>query len=353
MKTIIYKNLESKMMFDWLTLWENSSNANFVNSPMWIKSVLDNFIYSDYTIIAVYEKKQLCAIAWFIKTKKYGISFHTIVPGDFVYDTPFLFASNDSSLRHELFQAIGKLKSVFIDNVSRELVNEMKKYITDVVDSPSNINLYINLDRKLPKDKVINNRNKLMKKVRKIEDLFFIKSYDKHSTEALETVFNIDNKSRKNSRGYNTFSNTIIKDFYTSLSKNFNKNFSINILYFENKPIAYRMGFIINGTYFGSQIAFIEEYAHFYPGKVLLVKFIEEKSNFDKVDFGSGDNSFKRSVSNGSRPLSKIIISTNIITRNYIRGIYFAKNLVFNQLTKHVKIYTAYRYIKKIMHLRI
>lgn len=349
METIIYTKLEQKFMQEWQNLWDNSSFANYVNGPQWFLSVIESFQYRNFIIIALYENGKLLAVAALVKEKKYGINCYTVAPGDFACGIPFLIDIQNKKLIKVLTENLLKAGNIVLNNIPEQFVATLKENTAQIDSTADNLNFYMNLDRDEKGQVVIANRKKLLYRSRSIQEKFMLRSFDGENNEALDLAFNIDIKSRKHSRGYNTFSDNKIKDFYRSLAKHYGKNFLIHVLYFEEKPIAYRIGFHVGDTYFGSQTAFLNEYRQYWPGQVLFVKVVDSlvSKNIKKYDFGSGDNYFKRSITNTSRPLYAIIISQNFFIRNFIQIIYRGKNALFNQLRQHVRIYLIYRSIKK------
>lgn len=349
MKTVIYTKLEEKFLDEWQSLWESSPDSNYVNSPSWLLAVLESFKYKSYVVIAMYENDRLTAVAALVKERMYGVDFYTVPPGDFVCGIPFLADIQEKGVVEALTENLLKIGNIFLDNVPEQLVDGLKENNAGVDSVPYGLNFYMIFNKDDKGQVVIRNREKRMRKVKNIEEKFQLQSFGGESLEALEVAFRIDDQSRKRVRQYSTFSDESSKQFYKSLAKHFKKNFLINILYYEGSPIAYEMGFIVGTTYFGNQLSFIEEYGDYAPGKVIIVKLIESLGtrNIERLDFGSGDDHLKRSFTNESRPLYKVIIAKNILIRNYIKTIYLWKDKLFNQIRKNVKVYSTYRMMKK------
>lgn len=349
MKTIIYTQLEQKFITEWISLWEKSQSANYVNSPHWFLSIIDTFNYKNYKVIAVYKNKNLVAVASFIQTKKYALSFYTLPPLNFVYDLPFLVTLKDTNVVKTLFDEVKALGNVFIENIAEQDLLSLKQYLPTMHSTSPTMNYYLNFEKNESGKVIISHRKKLMKKVKDNVDKWRLEAYTGENIDALHIVFTIDHESRKQSRGYSTFADKQIKEFYLSLAKYFKKSFQIFILYFEEKPIAYRLGFIVGETYYGSQTSFLKDYQQYWPGSVLLVLVTEylDTIGVKKIDFGSGDTQSKRSFSNGSRVLKNSIISANILIKHYVNTISLLKNYMFNFLTKNMGIYSVYRYLKR------
>lgn len=344
-QVVINKLLTDQLYEDWLSLWNNSQEANYVNSPYWFLSVIETFKYKDYVVVAIYEDKQLAGVLTLIKQKKYGVDFYTVLPGDFVCGLPFLLSQQKQNLVKSLLETLLGIGNIFMDNIPEQFANHLEEMTPHMDRIYQDFNYFLTFEKDINGQIVIKDRKKLMHRAKQVEKKFTLRSYTGNESQILDTVFEIDSKSRKKTRGYNVFSSNVMRRFYRTLAKRFGEYFSVHILYFENIPVAFRVGFVVNNIFFASQIAFSDKYRAYSPGNVLLVKFIEEFGigKIKKVDFGSGNNEFKRTVSNGFRLLNKVVISKNVFIRNYIKIIYFSKDKVFKQMEKHLWVYSMYR----------
>jgi CelD/BcsL family acetyltransferase involved in cellulose biosynthesis len=349
MKTRIYRTIDKEVIKDWQKLWEKSPYANYTNSPQWFLSVLESFEYSDYVIIALYEKENLVVAGALVKEKKYGIDVYTVAPGDFVSGFPFLMKSKDKKLFTAIRKQLIALGNVYFTNVPEDSVLVLHKNKSDMRVTPQAANFVFSLDKDHNGNMYIAKRKKLMRSVKGIEEKFEVKSYDGTSSKALATTFSLDKNSRKQSRGYSPFVSLQIKNFYKILAKHFKENMRINILYFKNMPIAYEIGFIAGKTYFGNQIAFKYKYKQYVPGKVLIVKLLEQhtKEGIEKMDFGSGDNHIKRAFTKNYNQFYQVVVSANKFVRIYIPFLFQVKNELYNRLQEHLTIYFAYRSMRK------
>src|SRR3989344_5730682 len=354
MKTIIYKKIESKLLQDWVYLWENSPYANYVNSPYWFLSVMENFKYKDYVIICVYKSNHLAALVALIKEKKYCVDFYTVPPGDFVCGTPFLVDPKDAKIMRVLVKKLLETGNIFIDNVPEDIIACLKKNTSEIDFASYSLNYYMSLHKDETGQVFIRNKKKLMRRAHDIEEKLKLKSFNGENPDILKIAFAIDQESRKKTRGYNAFSCEDTKGFYGSLAKHFKKNLLINILYNGNKPIAYEMGFVVGSTFFCSQISSLKEYDRYSLGRVLLIKLFEDlvTKNVNTIDFGSGDDHVKKSFTKEYRALYKVIISKKIVIRNYLKITYQCKNIMFNYLQHHMTAYSLYRNIKTLLIIR-
>lgn len=351
MKTVIYRNIDQKVVKEWQALWEKSSFANYTNSPQWFLSTKEAFHYKDFLIIALYQKEKLVAVGGLIKERKYGLDFYTVAPNDFVCGIPFLMNLEDQEIVNGFRKQLLELGNIFLSNITEEFIEAFDKDTCEMNYAPQSTNYYFMMKHDVNGIVAISKRNKLMHEVRGIEEKFTLQSFNGTTSKGLDIAFTLDNQSRKQNRGYNIFAASEIKEFYKSLSKYFRERLLINILYFENTPIAYEIGFVIGKNYFGSQMAYISEYKQYSPGKVILVKVADLLSakGILQWDMGSGESPVKRLVTEEKRELYQYILSKNKFTREYVMNVSNFKNYAFEQLHKHVKTYSVYRKIKKVL----
>jgi CelD/BcsL family acetyltransferase involved in cellulose biosynthesis len=352
MKAVIYKEINEKIEKEWLALWRSSEYANNTNSPQWFLSALDAFEYKEYAVIAVYKKEKLVGIMGLVKEQMYGIPVYTVAPRDFTCGLPFLLDITDQAVISTMTQSLLELGNVFLNNIPKEIANILQKATNAIETKEKTINYYLPIVKDINGIVRLEKRKKFLKDVKGIEDKFSVKNFDGKTKEGLEMALYVDTQSRKQKRGYSVFANPRIKLFYHALVTHFKQNININILYFEEKPIAYEIGFMIGKSYFGSQISFITEYSKFSPGKVLLIKVIDyvASRNVSIMDFGSGESRIKQLLTSDSRILCQIMLSKNKFVRSYVTNLGQTKEYLFNKISHYIKLYSAYRKIKKIAH---
>ncbi len=352
MKIIRYTNLENNLLNDWLDLWKRSKFANYANGPQWFISVLETFHYANFIILAIYEEDTLLGIASLIKEKKVGVAVYTLPPGDFVLGIPFLIDYQNKKIMEELLNQLLQTGTIVLDNISEQYLTELKKYTSEIEYTQNSINYFMYFNKDEKGNVLIRKKNKLLKPARNIEKKLSMKFFNgETSGDILDIVFSIDGKGRRETRGYSAFSSKLTRNFYLSLAKRLKNNLLINILYFEQEPIAYEIGFLLGTTYIGSQIASLKAYDNYSILRVFLVKLIDYLNSIhvEKLDFGSGDAAIKRSFSKEYRKLYRVVISQNSAARFYLKIIYILRHNLFELLKQHMKIYMAYRNIRKVI----
>jgi len=353
MKAKIYQTIDKQVIKDWQKLWEKSSFANYANAPQWFLSAVETFEFKNYAIIALYEKEKLIAIGALVKEKRYGLNFYTVAPGDFTCGIPFLIDLDNNKIVQEFKKQLLLLGHVFLSNIPTAFLEAFGKDSSVMQSSLQTVNYFLPIIKDSSGQALIVKRNKLMHRVKTIQEKFTLHSFNGVTMEGLDKAFELDDQSRKQSRGYNAFNSVEVKNFYKNLVKHFKENLCINILYLEDKPIAYEIGFLIGKNYFGSQMAYVAEYKQYSPGKVILVKLVDFLASKDikKLDCGSGDSPIKQLLTDEKRDLYEIILSDNKFVRNYSKYVGILKQFAYDKLHQNIRVYSLYRRIRKILPL--
>jgi CelD/BcsL family acetyltransferase involved in cellulose biosynthesis len=349
MKTVIYKSIDKSIINEWEKFWKESSFANYANSPSWFVSVIETFSYADFAIVAVYKNEKLVAIGGLVKEKKYGITVYTAAPNDFICGIPFLFDHADNAVASALKQVLASLGIIFLSNIPEVFVSVANKNKLFTESFVQTVNYYLPLQKDEAGKAHITKRRKMLREIRGIEDQFIVKSFAGNAYDALSIVFSLDKQTSKQQKAANTFASADIQHLYLSLANHFRDSMRINILYYQNMPIAYEIGFMVGKTYYGSQIAYLSDYRHYSPGKVLLVNLLDSlvAKNVTMMDFGSGESPMKQLFTDEKRTLYSVIISSNKGVSSYLKMLFILKNYAFASLENHKKIYGFYKKLKK------
>lgn len=346
-KIIIKNNLDKNLYNEWLDLWKKSSCASYVNGPQWLRSIIDSFGYKHYKIFCLYSDTNLLGIVALVEEKVFGVKTMTVPPQDFVTGIPFLAESVE---RQDVFQLlvneISKNNTVILGNIPEEfLINFSKMKSKFVSTSHQTLNFYLKIKENENGKIIIPNEEKLLRETKKVRQSFRMKTFNGQNKKIMRLAFKIDIKSRKYDKAYNAFSDKLIKKLYENLGKNFGEYMAINIVYFNNKAIAYEMGFLINKIYHGSQIAYDKSYSKQTPGKVTEVMLINSVASRGGkvVDYGSGENYIKRLICPEYRNLYKIVVSSNALIFYYLKSLSTAKERIFNLINQNIILYTAYK----------
>ncbi len=344
MKIVTYTTIDQKIMKDWEALWESSQFSNYTNAPQWFTSTIETFDYKEYVIIGFYKKEKLQGVAALVKEKRYGITLYTVAPTDFICGVPFLADVENKEIMKALGNALRNLGTVYLENVPEELITALRNTIS-VTATPTSVNFYVEVQKNDKGEVTIPHRRRLLRRSESIEDDITLYGPD---ADVLETAFSIDKKSNKQEYGYNAFADEKTISFYRTLQKHFGNRFSVFLLKHKNKPAAYQIGFQINQTFYCSQIAFLKKYEVYSIGRSLLIRLIEYlgANGIQIVDFGSGEDHVKRSLTKNQRILYSVVIAKKSVTGKYITFIDETRNYLYSQLHKNKSIYALYRKIK-------
>lgn len=350
MKTNIITHIDQQFLDEWKQLWLHSPYANYFNGPQWFLSLLETFTYENYVLVALYNKEKLVGVGAFVKEKRFGLDVYTVAPNDFVCGEPFLLDYQNEAIIKSFVEAINTLGAVYLENVPETIVSLMQNAIPSIKVNTSSINLYFTLHKDDHDRVLIPKRSRLTNRIKECAEDFTTKFFDGNMDKGLDTVFSIDKQSSKESKGYSTFSDPEIKTLYKNLAKQLKDHFSVAILYFKEKPIAYYIGFIVNDVYYWSQNAYILAYGQYSPGKILLVNIIDHLGSVGvkKVDFGPGDYRMKRLLTNDFHTLYSVIIAEKIFTRRYIASMKATKNYLYEKMYNQGWAYSFYRKMKNI-----
>jgi hypothetical protein len=349
MKIKIYTKIDPNFIREWQSFWDKSPFANYSNSTQWFLSVIESFNYKNYAIIAIYKKEQLIAVAAFIKKRKYGIDVYTTPPEDFACGLPFLADINDELLMNMLINQILELGTLCISNIPEKLSQVIKNTTKKSTIFKGTLNFFMPLEKDASGQMVIKNKSKIMQKAQDIENDISLTTYDCGSSiDALNIAFMIDNISTKRSKGYNAFADKEICTFFKFLAKNYKEKLLINVLYDREKPIGYEIGFAINNTFYGNQIATVSGYEKYSLGRIFIIKLIESlgKRGINKIDFGSGEDHIKKSFTKNYQALYTIVISKYRHIHMYLNTMFRFSYLVYKFFHRYPKVYYLYRRLR-------
>lgn len=349
-KVIIHNTIEQDIIQKWEELWRNNIDANFSNSPFWFLSIIATFKYKDYKIIGIENNGKLEVITGLIKTNVYGIATYSLLPNDFICGIPFLIDFAQSETIELFISTLKKIGTVIINNVPSTFCKELLKYDNEITTVYLTANPILNFETDSKGEVIIPKKKRMLRESKKYQNHLQFKSFSGDDLEHFKTVFELDRKSPKFQNGYNAFSDISIQKFYKNLAKNFGEYFRINFLYFDETPIVYELGFLINETYYGSQIAHDQQFQYLAPGKVMeteLIKYLFEQK-VKKINYGSGDNFIKKTLANSYKDLDKLIITNDRKISLYLSLLFKSRDGLFQMINKNKMIYALYRKFKNL-----
>ena len=267
------------------------------------------------------------------------------ISGDFICGSPFLAKANTQGVIKILTKSLLDIGICFLDGIPEKYLSFEDKSFQKNNSILAGKNYYLILKKDANGKVIFENRNKLMRKIKKIESRFMLKKYSGFSKQVFKTVLDIDKNSSKSKDGYNAFADKSVIKFYKLLASSLNGGFITHILYFDGKPVVYTLGFVINDIYYASQTAFLDDYKRYTPGKALTVKIVESFSDdgINTLDLGYGEGYFKRSISQDFNNVYTIILTKNVLVKNYLKSLSLTKNMLYRNMNKKPMIYSIYR----------
>jgi len=96
------------------------------------------------------------------------------------------------------------------------------------------------------------------------------------------------------------------------------------VLYVQDKPCAFWVGYVTDKIFYGDYIGYHPEYAKYSPGLYLMVRVMEDfcGNGINEVDFGMGAAQYKSTLSNKSYPEKSVYIfmpSFRMVVLNLLR----------------------------------
>ena len=287
-------------------------------------------------LITVWRENKLCGIAPFmlIKRAKYGLKFRSLTslghPDNDI--SGFIMHKNEMEIvraicnhltMHSNNWDVLEIKELPGDSLAgKEFSSLMEKsgYITFEKNSPHYYvpitsdwrSYYEKLPRKMRK--TVKSR---LNKARKKGEISF-KAYEgKELTwDHFLAVFEVN----KQSRFPHVFQSEQRRQFFNDLFNLTRGNnwIEISLLEFDNKPIAYNIGFTLDGRFEGWHQGFDSQFAQLSPGAIAFMFFMEEYFNrgFREIDFLRGDESYKNEWNTLPREFLdiRIVKSTKLIS---------------------------------------
>ena len=175
----------------------------------------------------------------------------------------------------------------------------------------------------------------------------FVTASPEHINESLDICFDIEKISSKHHKGKGIFFRPEVQKFYKSLAKMTPCNVPVSLLYLNNTPVSYLIGFYVNGIYQATQKAYLAGYEYFNPGKIQMVKLIDylHENGNPAIELGRGCDRFKRDFSKSYHEQYNLVISQNPLVRFYIINLFKLRMKSYKLISKHTK---AYRHFKKL-----
>ncbi len=349
-----FTEINDKLISDWKKLWKKSPNANIVNSPYWLLSAINTFEEKNILIIAAYdEQNNLTAVAPFIIKKIFGIPFFTVPASEFADKNSILADFNDQALINSLFKEILSLGNIYLTEYTLDKIQNIQHSIKALSFIKNDVNPYIDFSKGKYGELSNKRRNNLLHRLENTKtNMEFIISSPENINKCLDISFDIEKTSSKQHNGKGVFFRPEVQKFYKSLVKMAPNNVPVSLLYLNNTPVSYLIGFHVNNTYQATQKAYLAGYEYFNPGKIQMIKLIDylyENGN-PAIEMGRGYDRFKRDFSKNYHEQYNLIISKSPLVRFYITNLLKLRIKTYEFIIQHTKPYRLFKKIKN--HLK-
>lgn len=336
----VYKkeNLTKDDINAWEKLWNELDTAHFFNSYNWYIACRSG-LQDNINVWFSYVNNNLIGVFLLYKKRRYGIN--CLCSANQIYsDKCSILLDNDhkDALVDILFQIAGHLPIV-LDEVPESWGYDLNN---QTIKEESSVNPYVRLDEDIlcqVKKKEWNSiKNKAKNSTFSLEIFFSGEAHAK-----IDYLWEIEEKSNKPVRKRATFKNEAVKKMYELASDS--KEAVLAILFDDQKPIAHMFGYNIKEkTFHAHHMAFVQEYFHKTPGKLLIYLLIEQlrKMNFWIFDFSRGETLLKKQYAKYREWNCAYYYSTSLPVKMWFRICIYVKNFykAVKQLLK--EFYQAY-----------
>jgi CelD/BcsL family acetyltransferase involved in cellulose biosynthesis len=132
--------------------------------------------------------------------------------------------------------------------------------------------------------------------------------------EQLRRVFDIEHRSWKRQAGGSILATPGMSDFFLRQAHTLAEWGSLRLAMLEcnGQPIAFELGYSAKGVYHSSKISYDQAYRKYGPGQLLrseLIRWLHSQPGQSRVDFHAEVGPSSASWSNGSYPISRVVVA--------------------------------------------
>lgn len=294
------KKLDGQFLRQWHRLWQESSRVHYFNSPQCFIAFLETFGPKDYFILAAFKNGQIWAICPLVASKKFGIKVLTSPGGKFLDKLPLLLKEADGEVVRELILWLKAQGNFSLDEVEEDICQTMLEQFPEIEIELASVNPFLSLPPDPLRFLYGEHKRKLWQKIEKEGQNLSFELYRRDAQKHLETMLAIEGQSSKKRQRKDIFS-------YSPLRRTLLDNFlrfspdqaTVALLYHQDVSIAYSFGFLSRGTYHFYQTAYLADYSHLTPGKILLFFLMSQlhQEGIEIFDFGRSDKRLARADS--------------------------------------------------------
>lgn len=341
---VTYHTVDENLLKRWHALWNASKEGHFFNSPEWFLVTCDVYNISQFTIITIEEDDELVLVLPLVTKKVFGISVLSSPGGKFVNKSSLLVKTLNKELINMLSTYLLTKGNFYLQELSSEIADAFCSGNRHLIKKAASINPYLPISPDPFMYLSSKNKSQIRGILRKNEKEITFKSFT-GDMDALETVFELDNRSSKKQQGKATFVTEQDKQFFRELLRKMPDNFVVDIVYHDNTAVVYGVGFIYKNIYHACNTAFDAHYRFLRPGKLLahfrLKRLQEDK--FDLIDFGRGNSMLKQELTKLSTIQYDVFYISSFVRKHWL----LAGQQVYDGILNSKLLYTTYLSLKK------
>ncbi|MBI1863482.1 GNAT family N-acetyltransferase [Candidatus Microgenomates bacterium] len=356
MKAHIYKRLTPDLYGEWTDLWNASADrATAFNSPAWLKAAISAFDYRDVRIVAVRDAdERLVAVAALIKYRRYGLTVYGAPALQFADKQSILVDWSHWEVVEKLTSALKKLGTIELNYCTDEMRIRMQHTLSDsAITFQDDLNYIVDLSVSPTGDLSSKSKSKIRRTINKLEGPVTVHFSQDGTKNLFEKAYEVEANSTKKYRGMSVLTNPEVRVFYEILASLHPKLVNVSVLDNDQKPIAYSIELWGNGTYQGSQKAFVKGYEYFQPSKYLVMKILEHAhaNGLTLFDFGRGSSEFKKHFTDTVQPLYTIIIPKPLLAGIYLAAIHSLRHITYDTIVRQPKLYRAFKTVRATLRV--
>lgn len=343
----IHRTLTPELIERWQTLWDQSIEAHFFNAPQWFATARESFGIHDFIIITIEKESNLEAILPLVHETQFGVPVFCSPGERFVDKSSLLVRQNTPELLHLIVSQLKQLNSFYLQEVSGQVADMVTNNDKTIIKKSASTNYYLSLENDPLQYMSNKNRNKIKNKIKKYEGNLSYKCF-RGDPEGLEVVFEMDKRSTKRKQGKSTFVRERERNFFKQLIKEYGANVTVDVLFYDNIPVIYGIGFTAKKTFYACVTAYDDEYSFLSPGKMLHFYLFERLKTEGKTlfDFSRGVTVLKKEFT----PLYNVQYDLFYTNNQLSRALWQVINKTHAFILHNKLLYGTYLSLKKILY---
>lgn len=343
----IHRELTTDLLERWQQLWNDSTDAHFFNSPQWFLSCRASFGLTTYTLVTVEKEGIMEGILPLVHETKFGLPV-LCSPGErFVDKSSLLLRKNDPSLLSILISQLTQMGTFYLQEVSTQIADAIVQENKTIIKKTASTNYYLSLENDPLQHMSNKNRNKIRNKITKYQEHLSYKCF-RGDPRGLDLAFEMDKRSTKRKQGKSTFVRERERNFFKQLLKKNGQNVTVDILFYDNIPVIYGIGFASKKTFYACVTAYDDTYSFLSPGKMLHFYMFERLKADGKMlfDFSRGVTVLKKEFTPLYHTQYDLFYTQNVL----LKLIWQTTNAAHTTILNNKLFYGTYLFLKKLLY---